>query len=107
MQMTVDCAETTVSVARRQLAREAMTGYGLIGSRMSCAGLPGSPESASTTRLRDTGARDAALKDMTESARELGAEGVVVGIDFDYEVLGEANGMMMMVAVSDTAVETG
>jgi uncharacterized protein YbjQ (UPF0145 family) len=52
-----------------------------------------------------SGARDAALQDMIESARELGADGVV-GIDFDYEVLGEANGMMM-VAVSGTAVKMG
>ena len=50
-----------------------------------------------------SGARDAALKDMVEAARELGADGVV-GIDFDYEVLGESNGMMM-VAVSGTAVK--
>lgn len=49
-----------------------------------------------------SGARDAALDDMIAAARELGANGVV-GIDFDYEVLGEANGMMM-VAVSGTAV---
>lgn len=49
------------------------------------------------------GAREAALKDMIESAREMGADGVV-GIDFDYEVLGETNGMMM-VAVSGTAVK--
>jgi uncharacterized protein YbjQ (UPF0145 family) len=52
-----------------------------------------------------SGARDAALKDMIESAREMGADGVV-GIDFDYEVLGETNGMMM-VAVSGTAVKMG
>ena len=50
-----------------------------------------------------SGARDAALKDMMESAKELGANGIV-GIDFDYEVLGETNGMMM-VAVSGTAVK--
>ncbi len=50
-----------------------------------------------------SGARDAALKDLIASARELGADGVV-GIDFDYEVLGEANGMMM-VAASGTAVK--
>jgi uncharacterized protein YbjQ (UPF0145 family) len=50
-----------------------------------------------------SGARDAALDDMKAAARELGANGVV-GIDFDYEVLGEANGMMM-VAVSGTAVQ--
>jgi uncharacterized protein YbjQ (UPF0145 family) len=48
-------------------------------------------------------ARDAALKDMIAAAREMGADGVV-GIDFDYEVLGETNGMMM-VAVSGTAVK--
>ncbi len=50
-----------------------------------------------------SGARDAALADMVAAARELGADGVV-GIDFDYEVLGEANGMMM-VSVSGTAVK--
>ena len=52
-----------------------------------------------------SGARDAALKDMIEAARELGADGIV-GIDFDYQVLGETNGMMM-VAVSGTAVKMG
>lgn len=50
-----------------------------------------------------SGARDAAVEDMVAAAREMGATGVV-GIDFDYEVLGEANGMMM-VAVSGTAVK--
>jgi uncharacterized protein YbjQ (UPF0145 family) len=49
------------------------------------------------------GARDAALADMKAAAKELGADGIV-GIDFDYEVLGEANGMMM-VSVSGTAVK--
>ena len=50
-----------------------------------------------------SGARDAALKDMIEAAREVGANGIV-GVDFDYEVLGENNGMMM-VTVSGTAVK--
>src|SRR5690606_3439965 len=50
-----------------------------------------------------SGARDAAVEDLIESAKELGANGVI-GIDFDYGVLGEANGMMM-VAVSGTAVK--
>ena len=49
------------------------------------------------------GAREAALEDAKAVARELGANGIV-GIDFDYEVLGEANGMMMVV-VSGTAVK--
>ena len=52
-----------------------------------------------------SGARDAALEDMKAAARELGVDGVV-GIDFDYEVLGETNGMMM-VSVSGTAVKMG
>jgi len=52
-----------------------------------------------------SGARDAALEDLIAAAREMGADGVV-GIDFDYEVLGETNGMMM-VAVSGTAVKMG
>jgi uncharacterized protein YbjQ (UPF0145 family) len=50
-----------------------------------------------------SGARDAAVQDLIAAAKELGGDGVV-GIDFDYEVLGEANGMMM-VCVSGTAVK--
>ncbi len=51
------------------------------------------------------GARDAAVGEMIEAAKELGANGVI-GLDFDYEVLGETNGMMM-VAVSGTAIKLG
>lgn len=47
-------------------------------------------------------ARETAFADMAEAARGLGAN-AVVGIDLDYEVLGETNGMLM-VAVSGTAV---
>jgi uncharacterized protein YbjQ (UPF0145 family) len=50
-----------------------------------------------------SGARDAAVEDLMAAARELGADGVV-GMYFDYEVLGETNGMMM-VCVSGTAVK--
>ena len=50
-----------------------------------------------------SGARDAAMDEMKAAARELGANGIV-GIDFDYEVLGENNGMMM-VTVSGTAAK--
>jgi uncharacterized protein YbjQ (UPF0145 family) len=48
-------------------------------------------------------AREAALSEMKSAAAELGAN-AIVSIDFDYEVLGETNGMMM-VAVSGTAVK--
>ena len=50
-----------------------------------------------------SGARDAAVDGLIEAAKALGANGVI-GIDFDYEVLGETNGMMMVV-VSGTAVK--
>ena len=40
---------------------------------------------------------------MKAAAKEIDADGIV-GIDFDYQVLGETNGMMM-VAVSGTAVK--
>jgi uncharacterized protein YbjQ (UPF0145 family) len=47
-------------------------------------------------------AREAALAELQEEARELGAN-AVVGVDLDYEVLGTGNGMLM-VSVSGTAV---
>jgi uncharacterized protein YbjQ (UPF0145 family) len=47
-------------------------------------------------------ARDLALEEMKTAAVELGAN-AVVGIDVDYETVG-ANGSMLMVAVSGTAV---
>ena len=50
-------------------------------------------------------AREEAMKEMSEAARRLGAD-AIVGIDYDYETLG-ANGSMLMVAVSGTAVRLG
>jgi len=47
-------------------------------------------------------ARTKALQELEERARALGAN-AVVGIDVDYEVLGEGGGMLM-VTVSGTAV---
>ncbi len=47
-------------------------------------------------------ARQIALDELAAQARELGAN-AVVGIDLDYEVLGEKNGMLM-VSASGTAV---
>jgi uncharacterized protein YbjQ (UPF0145 family) len=47
-------------------------------------------------------ARQVAMAEMESRAQELGAN-AVVGIDLDYEVLGQNNGMLM-VAVSGTAV---
>ena len=47
-------------------------------------------------------ARDVALSEMTKRAGEMGANGVIA-VDLDYEVLGQANGMLM-VSASGTAV---
>lgn len=49
-----------------------------------------------------TNARDNAMKEMEERARQMGAN-AVVGVDIDYEVLGADNGMLMATA-SGTAV---
>ncbi|MBB4301847.1 uncharacterized protein YbjQ (UPF0145 family) [Rhodobium orientis] len=50
--------------------------------------------------LRD--GRHLALNDMTEEARALGAD-AIVGVDIDYEAVGQ-NGSMLMVSVNGTAV---
>lgn len=47
--------------------------------------------------------KDAAIEDMQANAEELGAN-AVVGVDLDYEVVGEGGSMMMVVA-SGTAVK--
>ena len=47
-------------------------------------------------------ARDKAVEEMLNRAKKMGANSVV-GVDVDYEVLGEKNGMLM-VSVSGTAV---
>lgn len=46
------------------------------------------------------GAKDAALEDLAEDARALGAN-AVVGIDLDYETVGDS---MLMVSANGTAV---
>ena len=47
-------------------------------------------------------AKDNALAEMTEHARRLGAN-AVIGIDLDYETIGQS-GSMLMVTASGTAV---
>lgn len=49
------------------------------------------------------GAREEALREMINEAQGRGADGVI-GVDLDYEVLGQANGMLM-VSASGTAVK--
>lgn len=47
-------------------------------------------------------AREAAIKEMEQRAQALGAN-AVVGVDVDYEVLGQTNNMLMVIT-SGTAV---
>jgi uncharacterized protein YbjQ (UPF0145 family) len=47
-------------------------------------------------------ARDTALREMTEAAAKLGAT-AVIGVDLDYETVGQG-GSMLMVCASGTAV---
>ncbi|MDX1619164.1 MAG: heavy metal-binding domain-containing protein [Balneolaceae bacterium] len=50
-------------------------------------------------------AREIAMQEMQERARELGAN-AIIGIDLDYETVG-AQGGMLMVSISGTAVKAG
>ncbi|MCC6446059.1 MAG: heavy metal-binding domain-containing protein [Armatimonadetes bacterium] len=50
-------------------------------------------------------AREIAMSEMEQRATTMGAN-AVVGVDLDYEVLGEG-GSMLMVTVSGTAVQIG
>jgi uncharacterized protein YbjQ (UPF0145 family) len=53
--------------------------------------------------LRD--ARQTAIAELTAEAKALGAD-AVIGVDLDYEVLGQG-GSMLMVSASGTAVKLG
>lgn len=50
-------------------------------------------------------ARTEAMAELEEEARSLGAD-AVIGVDLDYEVVGERGGMLM-VSISGTAVKLG
>jgi len=50
-------------------------------------------------------ARETALREMEDAARQLGAD-AVIGVDLDFETLGSANGMLMVTATG-TAVVLG
>lgn len=66
----------------------------------SFTNLVGGRSEAYESSLRET--RDEAISEMMEEARRLGAN-AIVGVKFDYGVVGQ-QGSMMMVAVSGTAV---
>ena len=100
---------TTTSVIEGQPVREylgGVTGETIIGAnvfkdflagmRDFFGGRSGSYEKV----LRE--AKDTSLREMEERARNIGAN-AIVGIDIDYETIGEGNSMIM-VSCSGTAV---
>lgn len=100
---------TTTNTIEGRPAREYLgivTGEAIIGAnifRDILAGLRdvvGGRSKAYEDALR--GAREEALREMSHAANARGAD-AVVGVDLDYEVLGQANGMLM-VSASGTAV---
>lgn len=83
-----------------------VTGETIIGANLfkdflaGIRDIVGGRSSAYERVLRE--AKDTSMKEMQERAEQLGAN-AIVGIDIDYETIGEANSMLM-VAVSGTAV---
>jgi uncharacterized protein YbjQ (UPF0145 family) len=102
---------TTPSIAERPtnqtlgvVAGEAIIGAHIFkdlfaGIRDIVGGRAGSYEET----LRE--ARQTATREMVEAAQRLGAD-AVVGVDYDYETIGQ-NGSMLMVSATGTAVKLG
>jgi uncharacterized protein YbjQ (UPF0145 family) len=96
----------TVEGKRIREYRGIVTGEAILGAnifRDLFAGLRdivGGRSAAYEKELRS--AREMAMAEMAASANEQGAN-AVVGVDLDYEVLGQNNGMLM-VSISGTAV---
>lgn len=83
-----------------------VTGEAILGANIFkdfFAGIRDIVGGRSATYERELGAaRQIALDEMSQKARELGGN-AVVGVDLDYEVIGANNGMLMVTA-SGTAV---
>jgi len=101
---------TTATIEGKKISRYAgiVTGEAIIGANIftdfmaKVRDIVGGRSGAYEGALAD--AREIAMKEMEDAARRLGAN-AIVGVDLDYEVLGQTNGMLM-VAVSGTAVVT-
>lgn len=99
---------TTPGIEGKRISRYAgvVTGEAIIGANIfsdffaKIRDIVGGRAGAYEGALAD--ARQIAMQEMEDAARKLGAN-AIVGIDLDYEVLGQTNGMLM-VAVSGTAV---
>jgi uncharacterized protein YbjQ (UPF0145 family) len=103
---------TTTSTLEGRAVRDylgVVTGEVIVGANIfkdlfaGIRDIVGGRSGAYENSLRD--ARKTALDELAAEARTLGAD-AVIGIDLDYEVLG-ANGSMLMVSASGTAVKLG
>lgn len=83
-----------------------VTGEAILGANIMkdlFAGVRDLVGGRATAYERELGqARELAIGEMTEKAQALGAD-AVIAVDIDYETIG-ANGSMLMVAASGTAV---
>lgn len=99
---------TTPTVEGRKITRYLgiVTGEAILGAHLFkdlFAGIRDIVGGRSAAYEQELGrARQIAFSELETSAKALGANGVV-GIDLDYEVLGQSGGMLM-VSVSGTAV---
>lgn len=102
---------TTPSIEGRAIAAYlgVVTGEVIVGANIfrdlfaSVRDIVGGRSGAYENALRD--ARQQAFAELEAEARDKGAD-AIVGIDIDYEVLGQG-GSMLMVSVSGTAVKLG
>lgn len=100
---------TTNNLENRQISKYVgiVTGETIIGANFikdffaSIRDIVGGRSGSYERVLRE--AKDSAMKEMMDRARELGAD-AIVGIDLDYETVGP-NGGMLMVTASGTAVQ--
>ena len=100
---------TTQSVEGRQIIeyKALVTGETIIGANIfkdffaGIRDIVGGRSASYEKVLRE--AKDTAISEMIDRARQYGAD-AIVGIDLDYETLGDKNGMMMVTA-SGTAVK--
>ncbi|AHF07646.1 heavy metal-binding domain-containing protein [Desulfitobacterium metallireducens] len=102
---------TTPSIEGKQIltyhgviAGEAIMGANVVRDIFaSITDIIGGRSGAYEEKLQD--ARQVAMHELEQKAMQLGAN-AVVGIDIDYEVIGQS-GSMLMVSVSGTAVTIG
>lgn len=99
---------TTPSIKGQEIKdyRGVITGEAILGANVfkdffaSIRDIVGGRSGAYEKELRR--AREIAFEELEEEARRVGAN-AVVGVDLDYEVIGET-GNMLMVSISGTAV---